>query len=343
MTRALPLAVRIRRYFKNAELFWAVEPKSYPVIRNHAAIEKTIVFDRPKGFFAYLSFLKQLRAEKFDIVLDLQRHFKSGVTSRATGAKRRIGFSRANSKEFNWLFNNEFIPAVDNFSPKILHYQLFGDALRLPALNPLEFGLKPSRDEVTEMEKRLVSYLGQAGLELANAQTRLALIVGSSWPSRFWSAEHYRELIEKMFKRWKLVSFIVGGPSEEEFAKQIFSNVSTLPAVNLVGKLKLEELATFFSSVGYAFGSDSGPMHIAAAVGIPVISIWGATSPARSAPYNSEKYVIKSDLKCSPCYKRECPGLGMACMLELCPDIVLAQFEKLIEKDERGKNANERN
>ena len=99
--------------------------------------------------------------------------------------------------------------------------------------------------------------------------------------------------------------------------------------INLTGKTSLNDLPGLFKEMDFAVGSDSGPMHIAAASDLPVISLWGATSPKRSAPWGSEHLVIASNLACSPCYKKDCPGLGTACMKGLRPERVLKAVDNL--------------
>jgi len=125
-----------------------------------------------------------------------------------------------------------------------------------------------------------------------------------------------------LFERWAAVCLLVGSAREREFSQSIAADLTELPFVNLVEQTSLHELVAVFSSVSVAVGSDSGPMHIAAAVGVPVVSLWGSTSPRRSAPYGSQDYVLASAIGCAPCYKRICPGLGTLCMEQLCPDLV---------------------
>ncbi len=327
VTRALPLAVRIKRAWPQVELSWAVEPLSRGLVEGHPAVDRVFLFDRPKGFRAYRSFVRELINEKFDLVLDLQRHFKSGVTAFMTRAPRRIGFHPRSAKEFNWLFNSEYVSAVPNFSPKIQHYQLFGDALGIPPLEPLEFGLKAEAADLARMEALIAEV---AGDEVTIAEHRVGLIVGSSWKSRFWTVEHYVKLIETARSSLGLVPLLIGGKGELEFGNEVIARLPSGAAINLIGRTALADLVPLFSSIRVAVGSDSGPMHIAAAVGTPVISLWGSTSPKRSAPYGSEQYVLQSAIGCSPCYRRECPGVGTLCMKAIPSRAVIAQLESIL-------------
>ena len=129
---------------------------------------------------------------------------------------------------------------------------------------------------------------------------------------------------------------LIGGSSEEEFAKEIELGLGSNArngiennCINLVKKTTLQDLIPVFKSVSLAIGSDSGPMHIAAACDIPVISLWGATSSKRSAPYGSEQYVLNANIGCSPCYKSDCPGLNRLCMREHTVEKILNLYETI--------------
>jgi len=330
VTRALPLAARIKSHQPDAKLLWAVEPKSLSVVDQHELVDKVVVFERNRGIPAYIDFVRALRKAEVDIVLDLQRHLKSGVTSWLTGAKRRIGFNRKNAKEFNWLFNTEYIPEVENFSSKLEHYQLFGDALELPRPEVLDFGIRPRN----EMRASLETLLEQA-LVAKERPERISgyagLILGSSWPSRFWQAEYYQQLATNLWATKNLLPVFLGGEGERLFEQEIVGALSAMPYVSLVGKTSLQDLFQLFGLMRVAIGPDSGPMHIAATAGIPVVSFWGATSPLRSAPYGSEQLVIQSPIGCAPCYRRECPGLDRLCMKQITPKTVLAFVDQALE------------
>jgi ADP-heptose:LPS heptosyltransferase len=112
VVRALPLANRLRAGYPNAHLAWAVEPRSAPVLAEHPALDERLVFERSGGAPSFARFLRDVRARRFDLVLDLQRHLKSGIVSWSTRAPVRIGFHRRNAKELNWLWNTHTIEPV---------------------------------------------------------------------------------------------------------------------------------------------------------------------------------------------------------------------------------------
>ncbi len=314
VVRAMPLAMRVRRAFPRAEIVWAVEPPAAPLLEGHPAIDGTILFDRPRGPISFLSFLAAVRRRRFDLVLDLQRHLKSGVVSFATRAPRRIGFHRSNTKEGNWLFNTESIAPQENLSSKLQQYLAFGDPLGLRE-STVEFGLVPAPAD----EARAAELLGDL------AEPFAAAFVGSTWESRFWWPDRTAEVLRALSERHGLGAVLLGGRGEEGFARAVAEGAPA-GARNLVGRTSLRDLIAIFARARVAFGPDSGPMHLAAAAGIPVVSLWGATSPERSAPSGAEDLVVVGPVACHPCYLRRCP-VDRLCMKEITTTQVLARLE----------------
>jgi len=146
VVRALPLLGRIRKAWPDAHIAWAVEPKSRAVLEHHRWLDEIIVYDRAHAPWTFLPFLRRVRKGHFDLAIDLQRHLKSGLTARVSGAGDRFGFAAPNTKEFNYLFSNHQIEPQPNMRLKLLQYQAFGDALGL-APSAVEFGLAATDGE----------------------------------------------------------------------------------------------------------------------------------------------------------------------------------------------------
>lgn len=313
--RALPLLGRIRRAWPDAYIAWAVEPKSEPLLRSHRWVNKLIVYDRGYAPWSFVPFLQKIRSERFDVVLDLQRHLKSGFISMVSGAPERLGFAPANSKEFNHLFATRHIEVQPHMRLKLLQYQAFADALSLPAAQ-VEFGfeLPPAEDS------RAREFV--AGVP----RPIMGVILGSSWPSRIYFPEAVAEVIRGLAFPVEgspgLFPVLLGGSDERELAAAVMDELAQVPALNLAGRTSLRDLIGIFAECAVAFGPDSGPMHLAAAVGCPVVSLWGSTSPKRSAPWGFADLAISAEIPCHPCYLRECP-IGRECMRRISPETVV--------------------
>lgn len=328
VTRGLPLAVRIKRAWPDTTLGWAVEPASAGLVNGHPSVDVVHVFRRKQGIGEFIRFCREIEAAKYEVALDMQRHLKSGLTTFSSRAERRIGFDYRNSRELNWLFCNEHIPPVEHLSAKIFHYQAFADRLGLPAVAPLDYGLDIRPSELERAEDLLLD----SGVAVP-PQQRAALIVGATWESRRWPPVRYAETVRELSARLDLTCIVVGGPAETPIAQAIAAELGDDHKVlkDLTGRTTLRELAAVFQRVRLAIGSDSGPMHVAAAAGTRIVSLWGASSPLRSAPHGSDAHVLKTAIGCSPCYRTTCPGLGTLCMEAIPSAAVVAHVEQLLQ------------
>lgn len=313
VTRALPLLCRLRRTLPAAEIHWAVEPRSEPLLRHHPALDGTLVFDRRRGLRAFAPFLRRVRRLRPDCTLDLQRHLKSGVVSLASGAARRVGFHRDNSREGNYLLQSEHLEPMPHFTSKLQQFLRFADHLGL-APAAVEFRLALRSEEEGEVDALL------AAVERPFA----ALPIGSTAETRLWFAEETARVIEALAERG-LAAVLVGGPGEERWSRPVAA-ASRVPILDLTGRTTLRQLVGVLARARLAVAPDSGPMHIAAAVGTPVVSLWGATSAARSAPWGSEGLVVEGSAPCSPCYRKTCP-IGRECMRNISVEAVLARVD----------------
>jgi ADP-heptose:LPS heptosyltransferase len=320
VVRALPLLGRIRHAWPDAHIAWAVEPKSRPILEHHPWLDEIILHDRVRAPLGFPGYLQRVRAGKFDLVVDLQRHLKSGITSVVSGARERIGFAAANTKEFNHLFSTRTIEPQPPMKLKLMQYQAFGDALGL-ATAPIEFGLAPTDEEAA----RAAELLRDAPRPL------MGVILGSSWPSRIYFPELTARAITLLAGANNgavpLFPVLFGASEEASLAAEVMRHLGGAPALNLAGKTGLRDLIALFGKCAVAFGPDSGPMHIAAAVGCPIVSLWGSTAPERSAPWGFEQYAIASEIPCHPCYLRKCP-IGRECMWRIDPGAVASAVRR---------------
>lgn len=325
VTRALPLLTRLRRAYPKAFIAWAVEPAAASLLEAHPALNQIILYRRTKGLLSFFPFLRDIRRSRFDVVFDLQRHAKSGLVSWWSRAPVRIGFHRTNTKEGNWLFNTHTIAPVADFSLKLRQYLKFTEVLQLPE-EEVQFDLRLRPDEDQKVEVQLAS----------TRRPFAAFFLGSRWPSRFWFPPETAVIAQSLIHHYGMGVVFLGGQHETAFAQEV-ANLVGYGVTNLTGQTTLRDLIGIFSRASFALGPDSGPMHIAAAVGIPVISLWGATSPIRSAPWGSREFVIQGAAACSPCYVRDCP-IGRRCMQRITVEQVLTVIRQVLKQEGQWQN-----
>jgi ADP-heptose:LPS heptosyltransferase len=308
--RALPLLGRLRAGWPEARIGWAVEPPSAPLLVGHPWLDEVLVFERARGVRAFLPFLRRIRAGGWDVALDLGRGAKSALILRASRARDRLGFARADGREAGWLFARRRLPPQPASRSKLDQFLAFGDALGLPPV-PVGFGLAPTAAEARE------AAAFTAGLE----RPTVAASLGSSCPSRRWVPERTAAVLAALRARHGAAAVLVGTAADAEFAR------ATLRATDgsvrdLVGRTSLRQLLALLAHVDLAFGPDSGALHLAAAVGTPAVSLWGATSAARSTPFGSEALVATGRAPCAPCFLRACP-IDRVCMREIMVETVV--------------------
>lgn len=300
VTRALPLAGLLRRGFPHATLAWSVEPAAAPLLEGNPFINEIIVFDHRHWWKTFAPFLATIHANKFDLILDLQRHLKSGIISWASGAPVRLGFHRADSKEGNWFFNNRYIEAYGDEIPKLDHYLKFVEYLGISAA-PLGWSFNLSAAERAGAAKYLDRVKGgYAGL-----------FVGSRWQSKQWFPKQIADCAKSLQRDFALNVVLLGGSEDRELARRTMAGEGRI--IDLVGRTSLREAIAIIEGAKVAVGPDTGLMHIAAALGTPVISLWGATEPRRTGPYGFGDLAIRGEAPCSPCYRKTCP-IGRVCM-----------------------------
>jgi heptosyltransferase I len=317
VTRGFSILTPIKEAYPNIKIHWLIEPKCLGIAKLHPLIDEIIVFEREQGLRAVPKLIKELRARKFDAVLDMQRHFKSGFFSLMSGCKKRIGFHRKNCKEFNWLFNTETINYLPETHPKIENYLLFLDKIGISFLDKINFGLVPKDENIPDYLSKDEKYLG--------------IVLGSSWPSKDWPISGYLGLLDILltdYPKYKLV--LLGDKSQASIGDTLLKEKPSPRIVSTAGKTNLHQLLSTLNLCDVIIGPDSGPGHLASALKKPYISLFGPTPPDRVAPFGNEHLVLRSDVPCSPCMKRKCPGLNQICMRLISPKQVASKLSEVL-------------
>jgi lipopolysaccharide heptosyltransferase I len=319
LVRGLCLPGEIKRHWPGTTLTWLVEPSWKSLVDNHPLIDEVIVFDRPRGAAAVPPLYQNLKKRTFDITLDLQRHFKSGLFSLLSGAPVRVGVHPRNAKEFNWVFNNHHLPYFSDRQPKIDHYlkfvEYFGGS---PAPIP-DFGFSSLR--ANNLSESLASQL---------PQSFIVVVMGSSWVSKDWTYGGYRELLRQIFAKGVHGVVLVGDQSQTTPASALENDLGTDRLLNFTGRTSLLELAAILKKAAASVGPDSGPGHLSAAVGTPYVALFGPTAPARVAPFLCGPFVVHAESDCRGCYRKTCRYKGPNCMAEITADMVMDKLEQAL-------------
>lgn len=281
----LPLACAVRDHFPKSMLAWVVEPLAATLIDRHQAVDEFIVV--PKGWIKsprrVRTLRRRLRDMQFDYVLDPQSLTKSSLLGWLSGASRRIGFATPRGRELAPWLNNERIEVGDA--------HLVDATLRL--LEPLGIERPDVRFNVPvqrELETGVDQYMRDAHL----SQGYLVINCAASRAARLWPAERFGRVARFLGEEHDLPSVVTwAGPLEAEMAARIVAK-SGGHAI-LAPNTSLSELAALLRRARFMMGSDTGPLHLAAAVGTPCLGLYGPTRAARSGPYGTQHYTIECD------------------------------------------------
>ena len=315
----IPLIQAAKKYLK-AQISVICIPSTKNILEGHQSIDEIIVFDKKnseKGFFSLIKFVKKIKEKKFDAVVIPHPSFKSGLISYLAAIPERIGFSNSAGRFF-------FTDKV--FFDKNKHQlERYLDLLK-------HFGV-----EVWE-EKTEIHIDGKdekfADDILPKDKIIFGINPGSVWATKRWPAEKYAELSDKILKELGGQIVIFGGPDDIEAAAKVEKNMKQR-AINIAGKTTIKHLAASIKRCRVFITNDSGPMHIAAAMNIPVVAIFGPTIKQFGFfPYSKNAVVIEKNVSCKPCSPHgpsKCPEKYFECMNKITVDEVFDAVKKQYE------------
>jgi lipopolysaccharide heptosyltransferase I len=315
IVHALPVLHLLRQKFPRAHITWLATPAFAPLLDGHPLIDRVMLFERRRRvqtaathrLSALLAFSRQLNEADFDLVIDLQGLFRSGLFTWLTSAATRIGFDYAREGA-PWFYTHR-VPTPTRERHAVERYLDVAEALgcgRGPVV--FDFGLGKTLDQLLAAVENVGPYC--------------VLLPGTNWATKRWPAEHFAELVGPIENELGLRCVVAGGSDVKQLAQAV-------PAIDLTGQTDLKQLVRLIRHADLVIANDSGPMHIAAALGRPLVTMFGPTNPIRTGPYARPKTVARLQIICHPCYSRECNH--HTCMKELRPSSVLAAAKAELE------------
>lgn len=324
----LPCLYALRSAYPSAKIDWIVEEEASNILVSHPFLNEVFVIKKRgwfKDFKKTYNIAKSIKALDYDMVLDFQGLLKSGVWVFLSNGKRRIGFDK--SGELSYLFLNEKLPlynpdkhAVDRYLDIVAYLGLKHEKVRFPIF-------------VSESEKKKVSGLLKTN-GIWEGTPFIVINPMARWETKLWDIKKFANLCNEIMDRLSCKVVIVSASSGKEIQEITFLTDNRV--IDLTGKTTLKELSYLMSLSKMVITVDSGPMHIAAAMGVPVIAIFGPTAPWRTGPYGEGHTVIRKELPCSPCFSRVCKDKGMICMKSIEVKDVLKAVEAGLKKTKGG-------
>jgi len=286
---ALP-AVHNLKQGLGATVDWVTTTGYVDLVRCFDDVDNVIGFPR-KGFLRNLrDFSAQLRAERYDLIIDLQGLLKSAVVTRIARGKRRIGpsFHREGSR----LFYRSVAGPRDRTRHAVIE--------NLDIIRHLELEELPPTFHVTFPEDTAPA-----------ARPRVAICPASRWQSKNWPIDRFIEVAKELQAEASIA--LLGSPEDVEACRQIEEALDA-PCRNLAGKTSLPEMGGILQSMDLLIANDSGPVHMAAAAGTPALAIFGPTDPKRCGPFGDGHRVLETPYPCRPCRRRSCEQPDIPCI-----------------------------
>jgi heptosyltransferase-1 len=306
VVHTLPALASLKKGHPEAEIDWLVEEESKAILEGNPLISNVVAIQK-RGFRKApgrtWDITRWLRARRYDMVLDFQGLMKSGIWLALSRGGRRIGFDRG--RELSHLFLNEKLPpynrdrhAVDRYLDLARYAGGVGDVVKFPIF----FNYRE--------QERVFKLLAEG--TIGRGDRFVVVAPRARWKTKLWGTERFGEVARAIVESLGLKVVVVGGPNDRGYGEEIASYGDGI--INLAGLTTIKELAFLMKCARLVLSVDSGPLHIAAALGVPVVAIFGPTAPWRTGPYGKNNIVITGGTECSPCFSRRCRKKDIACM-----------------------------
>jgi heptosyltransferase I len=313
VVHCLPLLSSLRARFPNAHLAWIVNRGYAPLLEGHPHLDAIVPFDRGafragawQGLQRMGAFLKQIRDQRYDLVLDMQGLLRSGIMCRATGARRRVGLATAREGARLAYTDTLPVPNVENLHA-VDRYGLAATALGCEWTGKF---MVPVSEPARQSTARRLANLARPWLFFG---------VGSRWATKRWLPSHFAELARRAQQLSGGTAIFIGGPEDAPLAQETIRSIEGA-AVDLTGKTTLAELPALLERADVMIANDTGPLHLAVALGRPVVAPYTCTRVRLTGPYGAYNQAIESKIWCAGSCIKECSR--MECMAELTPDRV---------------------
>ena len=327
IVHSLPVLSALRARFPTAHLAWVVNCLYEPMLRNHPHLNEVIPFERDLGRCGYFAallgfthFLRLLQRGGFDLAIDLQGLLRTGLMTYATHARARIGLTSAREGA-SWFYTHHINDESVVNSLRELTVRSRSERTTLHAVDrywrvavALGAGAAaktfhvPLDDAARTWARALLQH---------NPRPWLAVGVGARWLTKRWPPEHFAALTQRALDKFGGTAIFVGAPDEAALAEQAVTRIQG-NALNVVGQTSLPQLAALLAEVDLMIANDTGPLHLAVALGRPVVAPYTCTQVARTGPYGQIGRGVETTIWCRGSLLKKCNRLE--CMPELTPD-----------------------
>jgi len=326
-----PALGRLRDCFPKARITLLATPLVARLCSPHPWVDEVLVYQRQghhRGLSGRLRLTAELRRRRFDMAVLFPNSFDAALPPWLARIPRRIGFRN----DGRGLLLNLGVPPL----PKSGVTHQSRNYLTLLDQVGLTGRIRPQTLAVTAAEEAWCSETLQRA-EIGPQDLFLGINPGATYGSaKRWYPERFAAVGDMLAQRWGVKVVITGGPDEAAIAEEI-ARTMTRPTLNLAGKTDVRQLLAIIKRCNFFITNDSGPMHLAAALKVPLVAIFGPTDHTTTYPLADHALVVRQNVDCSPCLKRVCP-IDHRCMTRVTPEQVVLAAEKLRQQVEAPRS-----
>ena len=322
-----PAIKAVHDAYPNSHITVLVRPYAREIVDGNPYVNEIITYDKAggeKGFLKNIRFILNLRKKRFDLALILHPKNRTHIFLFLAGIPERVGYD----KKLGILLTKK-IPHIKQYGLKHeIDYTL--DLLRYVGIEPKDKSLHvPIKKESEKKISDIFTKNGISGTDLV-----IAIHPGSSCPSKRWRVEHFAKVGDLLALNYKAKIVIMAGPKDKGFGDKTAELMESNP-LNLSGKTTIADLASILKHSHLFISNDSGPVHVACAVGTPTIAIFGRNdrglAPTRWRPVGERDIALHKDIGCEPCLSHNCKK-GFACLEAISEEEVLKAAEKILKR-----------
>jgi heptosyltransferase I len=273
VVHALPVVTAIKRHAPATRITWILQPGPATLVQGHPAVDEILLFERRNGWRGFLDARRMLAAHPFDLVLALQPYFKAGLLTWMARAPVKLGLDRRRARDLNWLFTTRRIPPrpVGHIQDQFLEYL---DALGVPRGEPT-WGLAPAQGERAAARALVAGTVGPL----------VGCVVATSRPAKNWPPQRFAALATRLTATHGARCILLGSatPGERAAADAILAATAAAP-IDALG-CGLRTTLALIEACDVVVSPDTGPFHIAVAMQVPAVGLYGYTNPKRFGPY----------------------------------------------------------
>jgi lipopolysaccharide heptosyltransferase II len=321
VVQALPVLRLLKRHFPGSEIHWWIDSALAPLLEGDPDLAGVVLFERrrwaaPRHWPEMWRSIRWLRQQAFDRVIDLQCLLRSGVFAWLANGKLSIGLDEP--REGGRGFYDLIVRRPSALTHAVDWYLGVLPLLGVPVDG--DFQWLPERPALAESVRR------KWPVERARW---IVIQPGARWLNKRWPAESYAELVRLLGAANPELNFVILGGAEDRSLGAVIARVNATRCLDLTGGLSLPEMVEWIRLSKLMVTNDTGPMHIAAALGTPVVAVFGPTEPRRTGPYRQLEHVVRINLPCAPCLKPRCAYVKpLECLRAIPPAAVLDAVQK---------------